>query len=170
MIIKIANLSEGIHEYKFNENVENIGDNGPFFGNFLLNVKLVKTHNQIILNGDLALNAKFICDRCASGYDSVIKTGYKMVYLLGQHIDDNGSTDVAYLPADADKIDLRNDVHDYAILAVPMKKLCREDCKGLCYKCGKDLNEGDCNCWKENIDERWKVLIESKKNNYNNKV
>ncbi|HSR18558.1 MAG TPA: DUF177 domain-containing protein [Ignavibacteriaceae bacterium] len=166
MIIKIANLSEGFHEYKFDENIENIGLTEPFFGNFFLNVKLAKIHNQIILNGDLKLNARFNCDRCAASYDSVINTGYKMVYLFGQHAQDNGSIDVTYMSADADKIDLTNDVHDYAVLAIPMKKLCKEDCKGLCYKCGKDLNESDCGCEKENFDERWKPLIENKKTNY----
>jgi len=166
MIIKIANLSEGIHEYKFNDTIENTGLTEPFFGNFLLNVKLAKTHNQIILNGDLKLNARFNCDRCAASYDSIINTGYKMVYLFGQHAQDNGSIDVTYMSADADKIDLANDVRDYAVLSIPMKKLCKENCKGLCYKCGKDLNEGDCGCEKENFDERWKPLIENKKTNY----
>lgn len=163
MIIKISNLGEGVHEYKFNENIKNIGLSEPFFGNFILNVKLVKTHNQIILDGDLRLNAKFSCDRCATSFDSVIKTGYQMVYLFGQQPRNNGSTDLTYLPADADKIDLANDVHDYSILAIPMKKLCKEDCKGLCFKCGKDLNEGDCDCVKETMDNRWKPLIENKK-------
>ncbi|HVO75691.1 MAG TPA: DUF177 domain-containing protein [Ignavibacteriaceae bacterium] len=163
MIIKIANLSEGVHEYKFDENIENIGLDEPFFGNFLFSVKLVKAHNQIILNGELKLNARFNCDRCATGYDSVIKTAYKMVYLFGRQPLDNGSTDVTYLPADADKIDLTNDAHDYVMLAVPMKKLCKEDCKGLCYKCGKDLNQGECDCEKEDIDGRRKYLIENQK-------
>lgn len=163
MIIKIANLSEGVHEYNFNENIKNIGLDEPFFNNFLMNVILVKNHNQIILTGDLKLNARFSCDRCAASFDSVLNADYQMVYLFGHQMYDNGAADVTYLPADADKIDLTNDAHDYAVLAIPMKKLCRENCKGLCFKCGKDLNEGDCDCIRENIDERWKPLIENKK-------
>jgi uncharacterized protein len=163
MIIKIANLSEGIHEYSFNDNIKNIGLAEPFFNNFFLNVKLVKTHNQIILNGDLKLNARFTCDRCAALFDTVLNPVYQIIYLFGRQPLDNGSSDVVYLPADADKIDLTNDAHDYAVLIIPMKKLCREDCKGLCFRCGKDLNEGDCGC-KEGSDARWSPLTEYKKN------
>ena len=51
------------------------------------------------------------------------------------------------------------------VLAVPMKNLCSEDCKGLCPKCGKNLNEGLCNCNEENIDPRWETIqkLKSKK-------
>ena len=86
-----------------------------------------------------------------------------MVYLLR---DINSKTDeevdITYLPHDADKIDISKDVRDYLILSVPMKRLCKEDCKGLCYKCGKDLNEGKCDCTELEVDDRWKPLLELK--------
>ncbi len=44
------------------------------------------------------------------------------------------------------------------MMEFPMKELCSEDCKGLCSKCGKDLNEGDCSCPKKEIDPRLAVL------------
>jgi uncharacterized protein len=47
-------------------------------------------------------------------------------------------------------------------LAMPMSFVCREDCKGLCYKCGADLNEGVCLCKKEETDSRLSVLLEFK--------
>lgn len=43
-------------------------------------------------------------------------------------------------------------------LAVPMKPLCREDCKGLCPHCGADRNEGDCDCEDDWVDPRWAAL------------
>jgi uncharacterized protein len=49
-----------------------------------------------------------------------------------------------------------------------MKKLCREDCKGLCNVCGKDLNDGDCNCDRSNADIRWLPLKELKNKLNNN--
>jgi uncharacterized protein len=39
-----------------------------------------------------------------------------------------------------------------------MKPLCRADCSGLCPTCGKDLNEGQCNCERTEIDPRWAKL------------
>ena len=82
--------------------------------------------------------------------------------MFGQEPDDNDSIDISYLPLEADKIDITKDVRDYALLAIPMKKLCKEDCKGLCVNCGKNLNEGDCNCSKDMIDPRWLPLQELK--------
>ncbi|RKY75804.1 DUF177 domain-containing protein, partial [candidate division KSB1 bacterium] len=43
-------------------------------------------------------------------------------------------------------------------LEVPAKKLCMEDCKGLCPVCGKNLNTGSCSCVKDEIDPRWQGL------------
>lgn len=43
-------------------------------------------------------------------------------------------------------------------LDIPMKVLCKEDCKGLCPKCGHDLNESDCNCDMTELDSRFEVL------------
>lgn len=48
-------------------------------------------------------------------------------------------------------------------MAVPMKPLCREDCRGLCPRCGEDWNVADCGCALESADPRWKVLRNLKK-------
>ena len=44
------------------------------------------------------------------------------------------------------------------LLNISSKYLCKEDCQGLCSKCGKDLNDGDCGCDFVEIDERWEKL------------
>jgi uncharacterized protein len=43
-------------------------------------------------------------------------------------------------------------------MAVPMKPLCREDCRGLCPTCGEDLNVTACGCAAEAADPRWEAL------------
>ncbi len=57
MYIKIANLSDGDHFYDFDENVSKIGLTAPFLGKFRADVKLTKSHSQIILNTQLDLPA-----------------------------------------------------------------------------------------------------------------
>ena len=163
MKIKISNLSDGIHNFNFDEPAIDVGLGEPFFGNISVNVDLNKIHNQIVINTTLSIHTEFECDRCTKNYKSTLKSSYKMVYMLGTEPEDTEAINLTYLPADADKITLDNDIRDYAMLAVPMKKLCKEDCKGLCVKCGKDLNEGDCGCKHEEIDERWLPLMELKK-------
>jgi len=47
---------------------------------------------------------------------------------------------------------------EQVLMAIPMKPLCREDCRGLCYVCGTDWNAGDCRCEKSPVDQRLEVL------------
>jgi uncharacterized protein len=162
MILKISNLSDGVHDFKFDEPVKKIDLSEPFTGNFLADVKLEKAHNQITLAVEITLNADFECDRCNIKYSTTLKNNYKMVYLFEKESAETGDTNISYLSSDTDKINIAVDLRDYAMLAIPMKKLCREDCKGLCPKCGKDLNESECKCDKDEIDSRWLPLVELK--------
>jgi uncharacterized protein len=90
-----------------------------------------------------------------------------MVCLFRVNFDESDSAreEVVFLHPDTDKIDLDKDIRDYAILAVPMKKLCSENCKGLCPKCGKNLNDDLCDCIEEIIDPRWEVIQKLKTKN-----
>jgi uncharacterized protein len=47
---------------------------------------------------------------------------------------------------DADRLDLGEAVREQILLGLPLKPLCREDCQGLCPRCGKDRNLGPCGC------------------------
>jgi uncharacterized protein len=56
------------------------------------------------------------------------------------------------------EIDLAGAIREQILLSVPPSPLCSEDCKGLCPKCGKDLNEGECGCDRTVLDPRWGAL------------
>jgi len=163
MKIKISGLSNGTYNYDFNFGIDRIELEEPFFGNYQTNIVLNKFDDQLILEASTSVKANFICDRCGKDFVSDVHSQYKMVYIL-RDVDSKTEEeiDITYLAHDADKIDISKDIRDYLILAVPMKRLCKEDCKGLCFKCGKDLNEGKCDCNDEVIDDRWKPLLELK--------
>lgn len=168
MFIKISNLSDGDHELDFEEPVKEFDLHEPFYGSAVIKVKLSKLNNQVILNTNLDLHADLTCDRCGSNYAANLKTNYKTVYFFGkQQLGDKHDFNITYLPADTDKIYLNNDIRDYSILSVPMKKLCKADCKGLCFKCGQNLNLKKCNCPNNEIDSRWAPLLDIK-NKINN--
>ena len=59
-------------------------------------------------------------------------------------------------------LDLTEAVRQYILMAIPIKALCKKDCSGLCPTCGKNLNEGQCACPKDDIDPRWSKLAELK--------
>ena len=58
------------------------------------------------------------------------------------------------------ELDLDEFIYSEVVVDLPTKHLCREDCKGICVKCGKNLNEGDCDCPKREIDPRLSALAD----------
>jgi uncharacterized protein len=66
--------------------------------------------------------------------------------------------DTYAVPRDASTIDLRPAVREELILALPTYLECREDCRGLCPRCGNDLNAGPCGCATPTADARWQGL------------
>jgi len=164
MKIKISNLANGTYDYLFEGKVEDIKITEPYFGNYRTEAVLTKFDKQMILDAETSIKANLVCDRCAIDFETAISSSYRMVYLLENEIPDleKEKVEINYIHPDTEKIDISEDVKDYALLAVPMKKLCSEDCIGLCYKCGKNLNEGECNCIKEEIDPRWEPLLKLK--------
>lgn len=167
MFIKISNLSEGVHQFEFENNVEKIDIVDPYFNGFKTKVVLNQLHNQIILEAVTTLKAKFECDRCCTEFEKDITSSYTMVYLTDEPVD-NSDENVTYIAPDTVRIDISKDVRDFALLSVPMKKLCIEECKGLCFRCGADLNSEKCNCDEEEIDPRWKPLLDLNKKLNNN--
>jgi len=162
MIIKISNLSDGEHEFVFENKIEELDLDKPFYGKYKSSFILNKSHDQLILSATSDFKVKYECDRCGTEFKSRLKSDYKMVYLMNEVPAETDSINISYLSRIADKIDTKNDVREFALLSVPMKKLCKENCKGLCPKCGSDLNKEKCKCITEEIDPRWKPLMDLK--------
>jgi uncharacterized protein len=75
--------------------------------------------------------------------------------------DSEGSFDPALLDEESysgKEIDLSPAIREQILLQIPPPPLCADDCAGLCPRCGKDLNEGDCGCDRTAMDPRWAAL------------
>ena len=81
--------------------------------------------------------------------------------LFTQEADAQEDPDAYPLPGDATEIDLAPAVRQEVLLAVPRFLQCREDCRGLCPRCGQDLNAGPCGC-EPATDSRWQKLAAQK--------
>ena len=161
MKIKISSLSEGRHFYKLDATVEELELPVEFFGKVKVQVLLEKTKDHILLRVTLNVHRHCECDRCLRKYDREFLNEYHMFYI--HDISNKNLYDedvVTVIRKDQDYIDISNDVRDYAMLAIPMKNLCKDDCKGLCPKCGADLNFEKCTCEIEKVDPRWLTLKE----------
>lgn len=106
------------------------------------------------LSGEIRCEMLCICDRCAGEFPSAKLTPLSAV-IVERNEDNSDDPELFYL--DGDEIDLGELLSTLFILDMDTKFLCREDCRGLCPKCGKNLNEGPCGCGKE-TDPRFAVL------------
>ena len=77
--------------------------------------------------------------------------------VLVTEIADEENEDEWIFPLEADAADLDDIVRTVFVLNLDSKLLCREDCRGLCHRCGKNLNDGPCSCRKE-LDPRFAAL------------
>jgi uncharacterized protein len=165
MIIKYTNFSDGIHLINFEEPVEKLGLENLFFGNVNVECRMDKSHHQIVLNCDAIVNFKMVCDRCNTESDTKLKSSFQLSYIFSKAPHETDDYNVKFLSADEDKIDISKDVYEYTELAIPMKMLCSEDCKGLCPVCGKNLNQINCDCHVEKNLDIWEPLKKLKSNN-----
>jgi uncharacterized protein len=69
-----------------------------------------------------------------------------------------GEEDLGLVYVDGEVYDTRPLLIEQLQLGIPMKPVCRPDCRGLCPQCGADLNAGDCDCRQEATDPRWAGL------------
>ena len=96
-----------------------------------------------------------ICDRCAEPFTRDVSIPLDVV--LVTEFADDGNEDERVFLLNGDCADLEEIVRTVFVLNMDIKLLCSEDCKGLCCRCGKNLNDGPCGCQKE-PDPRFAAL------------
>ena len=106
------------------------------------------------LRGEIRTDMLCVCDRCAGEFETEKITPLSAVIV--EKNDDNADDPELFF-LDGDEIDLDEILSTLFILDMDSKFLCREDCKGLCPRCGKNLNLGACGCGQE-PDPRFAVL------------
>ena len=109
------------------------------------------------------------CARCLKDISLEISGNLRYLYYLRSAADEYEEIEefADYMPVDVEYfgrvLDIMPQVEESIFSLLPTKVLCREDCRGLCPSCGKDLNEGECGCSKDNnIDPRLSALRDFK--------
>ena len=159
MKIRISRLSEGLHEYHFSSDPSEIGLENNFKKAVEVDVTLDKASRQMYLKSDIRSSGLFQCDRCLAELEQFVSCHFNMFYVYDEL--DTGShpaDEVQVISPDTVYIDLTEDVRQMVTLAVPLKLLCKDDCKGLCPRCGTNWNHQSCSCNAEVDDSRWEGL------------
>jgi uncharacterized protein len=132
-----------------------------------MEVRLRRISRFVEASGRLRTSARLSCSRCLGDFSQPLSIPFEATYSEAAPVPD-GSREEAEIELTADtidlfpfhgrEIDLLEAVQEQVLLALPPKPLCRVDCKGLCPRCGADLNQGACGCDEKPTDPRFAVL------------
>jgi uncharacterized protein len=120
--------------------------------------ELVREATGIQFTGDIETGARMRCGRCLEQYDLPLELHFGLLYTTSREavergegrIDEESMTLVQF---DGTRIDLRALLREQVYLGLPLKPLCRADCRGLCPRCGANLNAGACGCPRERAED-----------------
>ena len=128
-----------------------------------LALDVYKNKKEVRLVGQVATVLQLECGRCVEPFDLPVEAAFDLRYL--PHSKNVGEGEVEIEEGDLDTAFYRDDVIDLGqlmreqfYLALPMKPLCQDACRGLCPRCGTNLNQSTCDCARTWVDPRLEVL------------
>ena len=126
-------------------------------------VFLHRVDGDVHLNGKVAALIVLKCDRCLEEYNQKIDTSFFYILVLGQSVEGKkeialGKEDMEVSLYDGAEIQIGEIFREQILLQIPLRHVCREDCKGICPTCGADLNKEECRCRTETLNNPFSVL------------
>ncbi|MEO5857823.1 MAG: DUF177 domain-containing protein [Pyrinomonadaceae bacterium] len=125
--------------------------------------KAFKTSRVTAIMGRLAGTVEIDCDRCLRPVQSQFDFALDLEFIAKNQIGgatnlELHSNDLKLDAIEGSYLDLEEIAREQIVLDLPQQFFCQDDCKGLCEKCGTDLNLNDCDCEDNEIDPRWAAL------------
>jgi len=123
---------------------------------------MLRTKDGVLVQAHLELVEPEVCSRCLEPLIETVKIEFEEEFLTttdtktGAFLHDMDPD--SFTIDEHHTLDLTEAVRQYREVSNEMQPLCRPDCRGLCPTCGKDLNQGDCDCDDGSIDVRWAGL------------
>jgi uncharacterized protein len=127
-----------------------------------IELTIQKSGEEFFCQGQVTAQVVMECARCLGEFTTELSGSADFV--VCSQIKTDGQEDVpddedrVYFKGTEFKVDVTEPVRQAMVLAVPLKPLCSEDCKGLCAMCGANLNHETCACEREQSDPRWEGL------------
>ena len=130
-------------------------------------LRAIRIDDMIDVKGTIRTWVRLPCSRCLKEYETALKSRFDLTYvrrLPGFEEDEPpdeveiSAAEMGLIYFEGEDINLLEGIQEQVILALPVRTLCSEDCKGLCAHCGKDLNAADCGCNRQPADNRFAAL------------
>lgn len=154
-VIDLVKNNQSQKEIDLRKEIKDInlrGDNIRFTEPVHIKGMLVNENGIINLKGRLTLKLELNCHRCSKSYFYEINIDLDEHFMNAENVPDD------FYSFSENELDMEPAVMDNIITSIPMKMLCKEDCKGLCEVCGLNKNENECGCKIEETDPRLEVL------------
>jgi len=115
---------------------------------------LTRTPQGLYAEARLRATVRAECVRCLTETHQTLSSRISELYIYPPETAPEGALTVG----DDLNLDLAPVVREDMLISMPMRLLCRRDCKGLCPHCGQNWNEGPCDCEDEEVDPRLAAL------------
>ena len=155
-------IKELLKRKNFTKNIDEIFQSDSFLYNseeikFLSPIKakgkVSVKDNLVVIDIEASTTLELTCTRCLDRYNSDITLN-----IFEEYSQDTKQENTDVIIITEDYIDLLKVIKDNIIVSLPIKKLCGDNCKGLCQSCGVNLNHEQCNCLKGDVDVRMAKL------------
>jgi len=166
MIIDLITLESSPYEFDFElmpEEIDLDSDDAKLKTAASVRGKLTKHIAQTDVEGTIRAELEIECTRCLEKIDKKFEIPFEAAFVAPENYTqakeaelNAGDLDVSVL--EGNEIDLTELVREQILLNLPEQVFCREDCKGLCEKCGANRNLINCNCLENEVDPRWAAL------------
>jgi len=123
-----------------------------------VDLEIERTAEAIVVAVRWKSDVEFACDRCAVPFQVQLEDEVSLVYTFNPKMADTDDENLFLVSESTQEVDMRESLRQSMILALPLKRLCHDGCRGLCPQCGADLNMEICNCSAHPDDPRWDKL------------
>ncbi len=166
MLIDISELRQergAAATFTFREEMSHLdfgGEEIPFAAPVEVTGQAVNTGYAFLVKGTVHTALSSVCSLCLTSFELPLQAEFAALYREADAVPEEDAEEEFFdvYPLSGDIIDLTRVVLESIVLAVPMKPICREDCRGLCQRCGQNRNTGSCDCSEEKGDPRFAVL------------
>ena len=164
MKIPVLHLEDGVHHFegRIQKGKLHFYRDEIYPTDIKIKVDLNKSGKNITCSIQMLTKTHHICDRCLSEYEKDFNEKFEILLNLGEEELNIENDDIIIVSPEQKDVDLLPMIQENLILSIPMKLICKIDCKGICAGCGVDLNKENCQCKNQPKDPRWEKLSDLK--------
>lgn len=126
-----------------------------------LSLRVTRDESMVVVQGRALAVLERTCDRCLGPSRQSVEVELSEVYHLVDRGGQSGEDEdegVHAIGRQSSRIDLAPAIRTQVLIDLPIRSLCRDDCRGLCPTCGVNRNEQACGCDASGVDPRWDAL------------